>query len=113
MTSGSNRRKKKNDAAKKAASDARAAALPGVARKYAAEEDQLRIAHDKMVATADLGAATPRSLVGATLVPGYSKCDRARDQLDYAVQRARLAVSRAAALVRVIHGVIAPYGVAL
>jgi hypothetical protein len=100
MTSGGKRRKKKNDAAKKAASDARAAVLPGVARKYAAEEDQLRIAHDKMVATADLGAATLGELVGATLVPGYSTVHRARDQLDYAVQRARLAVSRAAALLR-------------
>ena len=73
--SGSKRRKKKNDAAKKAASDARAAVLPGVAREYAAVEDQLRIAHDKMVATADLAAATLGELVGATQVPGCSTID--------------------------------------
>jgi len=98
--SGSKRRKKKNDAAKKAASDARAAVLPGVAREYAAVEDQLRIAHDKMVATADLAAATLGELVGATQVPGCSTAHHAQDQLDYAVQRARLAVSRAGALLR-------------
>jgi hypothetical protein len=93
-----NKEKKKD--AKRAALDARADVLPGVARKWEAVEVQLGCARDRLKRTAALAADALCALTDPADVFGRSSVHSMRRQLGYEIQRARLAVGRAGAMLK-------------
>ena len=104
MGGGARRRQDKNKAknkiAKRAALDARADVLYGVARKWEAVEAQLGCARDCLERTAALAADALCALIDPADVFGKSSVHPMRRQLDYELQRARLAVGRAGAMLK-------------